>query len=197
MRIPAVLCALLIVGYGQANSAAGKQPNIVFFLSDDHRADFLGCAGHEIVKTPSIDHLAEQGLRFQNAFVTTSICAASRATLFTGLWERSHKYTFGTPPIAFSMIEKSYPRLLREAGYRTGFVGKFGVNAGKGGTDQMFDSFVPLNRNKYWKPQPDGSQRHLTDITGDNAIEFVKSCSPEQPFCLSVREDSTLFPSHR
>lgn len=186
MRVQPALYALMIAACGHVAWSAENQPNIIFFLSDDHRADFLGCAGHEIVKTPSIDSLAKRGIRFENAFVTTSICAASRATLFTGLWERSHKYTFGTPAIAESIIEASYPVVLRASGYRTGFVGKFGVNAGQGGAAKMFDSFVPLNRNKYWKKQPDGSRRHLTDITGDKAIEFVQSCSKDKPFCLSV-----------
>jgi len=167
-------------------AAAADRPNVIFFLSDDHRADFLSCAGHPIVKTPSIDSLAARGVRFSNAFVTTSICAASRATLFTGLWERSHKYTFGTPAIAPEMIDASYPAVLKAAGYRTGFVGKFGVNAGKGGTGRMFDSFVPLNRAPYFKKQPEGSTRHVTDIAGDKAIEFVQSCKPNQSFCLSV-----------
>jgi arylsulfatase A-like enzyme len=166
--------------------AKESPPNIIFFLSDDQRADFLGCAGHPIVKTPNIDTLASQGVRFENAFVTTSICAASRATLFTGLWERSHKYTFGTPPIAKPMIDASYPVQLRKSGYRTGFVGKFGVGVGPGEANRMFDSFVPLNRHPYFKKQADGSQRHLTDIAGDKAIDFVESCSDKQPFCLSV-----------
>jgi arylsulfatase A-like enzyme len=162
-------------------------PNIIFFLSDDHRADFLGCAGHPILKTPTIDQLASQGVRFKNAFVTTSICAASRATLFTGLWERSHKYTFGTPAITPRLVQGSYPRELREAGYRTGFVGKFGVNVGgKAATDTMFDVFLPLNRNPYLKPQPNGPPRHLTDIAGDKAIDFLSQSSKDQPFCLSI-----------
>lgn len=167
-------------------AAAAERPNVIFFLSDDQRADFLGCAGHPIVRTPNVDALASRGTRFKNAFVTTSICAASRATLFTGLWERSHKYTFGTPAIASSMIDASYPAVLKRSGFRTGFVGKFGVNAGPGGTGRMFDSFVPLNRNPYFKKQKDGSLRHLTDITGDRAIEFIDGCSADKAFCLSV-----------
>ena len=79
--------------------ASDGPPNIVFFLSDDHRADLLGCAGHPIVKTPFIDRLAARGVRFANAFVTTSICAASRATILTGKVELTHRYTFGTPPM--------------------------------------------------------------------------------------------------
>jgi len=161
------------------------RPNIIFFLSDDQRADFLGCAGHPILKTPTIDGLAERGVRFENAFVTTSICAASRASIFTGLYERTHKYTFGTPPMAGQFVQISYPVLLRRVGYRTGFVGKFGV-AAVGGGEAMFDWFVPLNRNPYFKKQPDGTLRHLTDIVGDRAIEFLRACRPDQPFCLSV-----------
>ena len=168
------------------DASAAERPNVIFFLSDDQRADFLGCAGHPIVRTPNVDALASRGTRFKNAFVTTAICAASRATLFTGLWERSHKYTFGTPAIASSMIDASYPAVLKRAGFRTGFVGKFGVNAGPGGTGRMFDSFAPLNRNPYFKKQKDGSVRHLTDITGDRAIDFINGCSADKPFCLSV-----------
>ncbi|MDA0589211.1 MAG: sulfatase [Planctomycetota bacterium] len=185
MKIRLFLTAMFLAVVS-SSAVAANRPNVIFFLSDDHRADFLSCAGHPIVKTPVIDSLAEKGVRFENAFVTTSICAASRATLFTGLWERSHKYTFGTPDIAAPMIDASYPAVLKRAGYRTGFVGKFGVSAGPGGTAKMFDSFVPLNRNKYWKKQPDGSLRHLTDITGDKSIEFIESCSANKPFCLSV-----------
>lgn len=182
-----------------AFSNAADRPNVIFFLSDDQRADFLSCAGHPIVKTPHIDKLAAAGVRFENAFVTTSICAASRATLLTGLYERSHKYTFGMPPISAEQIAASYPAVLKQAGYRTGFVGKFGVSVPPQSEQKvMFDSFVPLNRNPYFKPQPDGTKRHLTNITGDKAIEFVESCSSEQPFCLSVSfnashaEDSDL-----
>lgn len=169
-----------------SQSPALRPPNILFFLSDDQRADFLGCAGHPILKTPVIDRLAAGGVRFENAFVTTSICAASRATFFTGLWERTHRFTFGTPPIAEKFVDESYPVLLRKAGYRTGFVGKFGVRVPRGATGRMFDSFVPLGRNPYFKKQPDGSVRHVTEIAGDRAIEFLRGCSQEQPFCLSV-----------
>ena len=106
-------------------------PNIVFILSDDHRWDQMGCAGHEIVRTPNIDRLAADGVRFKNMFVTTSICAASRASIFTGMYERGHRFTFGTKPLAKTLVDSSYPVLLKNAGYRTGFVGKFGVALAK------------------------------------------------------------------
>ena len=180
--------AMLVMARVPAAFASEQRPNIIVFLSDDHRADVLGCAGHPIVKTPNIDRLAATGVRFDNAFVTTSICAASRATFLTGLVERTHRYTFGTPPIATRFCEASYPHRLRALGYRTGFVGKFGVSVSGGETmlDLMFDSFVALGRNPYIKTLPDGSMRHVSDITGDKAIEFIQENSSEAPFCLSV-----------
>jgi arylsulfatase A-like enzyme len=109
-----------------------KRPNIVFLLADDMRWDAMGCAGNPIIKTPNLDALASQGTRFKNAFVTTSICAASRASILTGLYERTHRYTFNTKPITPEHIGISYPVQLRKAGYRTGFVGKFGVGVPPG-----------------------------------------------------------------
>lgn len=163
-----------------------ERPNILFFLSDDQRADFLGCAGHPVLKTPHIDRLAAGGTRFTNACVTTSICAASRASILTGLHERSHRFTFGTPPIAEEHSETSYPAVLRRAGYRTGFVGKFGVAVTPGQETVMFDQFIPLGRNPYHKKQKDGSTRHVSEIAGDHAVAFLKEQDKAQPFCLSV-----------
>ncbi|HVV01810.1 MAG TPA: sulfatase [Verrucomicrobiae bacterium] len=170
-----------------AAESSSQRPNILFILTDDQRWDTMGCAGNKIIHTPEMDRLARDGVRFDNAFVTTAICAASRASIFTGLYERTHRFTFRTPPLAPRFCLASYPALLRRAGYRTGFVGKLGVDLG--GTtnrDAMFDSCVPLHRTPYWKKQPDGSERHLTDIEGDNAIAFIESTSADQPFCLSV-----------
>jgi choline-sulfatase len=182
-----LLITLLLLSAGRATHAASR-PNLIFFLTDDQRNDTLGCAGHPIVKTPVIDQLAQGGVRFANAFVTTSICAASRASLLTGLYERSHRYTFGTPPIAKGHTDRSYPTLLRQAGYRTGFVGKFGVAVTQGTQKAMFDVFEPLGQGRppYFRKQPDGSLRHLTEIVGDHAIKFLKTNTQEQPFCLSV-----------
>src|SRR6516225_8763993 len=72
-----------------------RKPNIVFVLTDDQRWDMMGCAGNPIIVTPHMDALARDGTRFRNMFVTTAICAASRASIFTGLYERTHRYTFG------------------------------------------------------------------------------------------------------
>ena len=178
--------AAMGVGAEAARGAEADRPNVVFFLSDDHRSDLMGCAGHPILKTPTMDRLAENGVRFSHAFVTTSICAASRASILTGLYERTHKFTFGTPPIGADHCAISYPSRLRAAGYRTGFVGKFGVSVAPGWGDKMFDFFKPLNRNPYFKKHADGGSRHVSQIAGDHAIAFLRKQNPQQPFCLSV-----------
>ena len=189
MLLATALCLITVLQLARApmaQAAEQNRPNVIFFLSDDHRAGFLGCAGHPVIRTPVIDRLARNGARFENAFVTTSICAASRATLLTGVVERTHKYTFGTPPLAKEFTTASYPAVLRRAGYRTGFVGKFGVGVQPEATAEMFDSFQPVDRSPYFKPQPDGTLRHETEVDGDKAIEFLRGQPAGQSFCLSV-----------
>lgn len=165
--------------------AASPRPNLLLILTDDQRFDMMGRM-NPTIQTPQMDGLAREGVRFENAFVTTSICAASRASILCGVVERTHQFTFGTPPLAARFTDRSYPALLKAAGYRTGFVGKFGIKVEKGATARMFDFFAPLNRSPYMKKQKDGSLRHLTDIEGDRAVEFLRSVKADQPFCLSV-----------
>ncbi len=183
--IQRITLALILCGTF-SNVQAAPPPNIILIVADDMRYDMLGAAGNRVIQTPNLDALARDGTRFRNMFVTTAICAASRASILTGLYERTHGYTFRNNPIAAKHWRHSYPVLLKQAGYRTGFVGKFGVGVEDGATSQAFDNFAPLDQNPYFKKQADGSQKHLTDIEGDRAIEFVNSCTAKQPFCLSL-----------
>jgi arylsulfatase A-like enzyme len=177
--------ALLVVNCDAQQHQDVQRPNLLLILTDDQRFDMLG-GKHPFLETPHMDLLASQGFRFENAFVTTPICAASRASILTGLVERTHQYTFGTPPLAAELADQSYPTLLRAAGYYTGHVGKFGVNAEPGVTDSMFDTYVPFVAHPYLREQADGSVRHLTDITADSAIQFLRSADPTGPFALTV-----------
>ena len=164
-----------------------QKPNIIFFLVDDQRNESLGCYGHPVIKTPAIDRLAEEGTRFTNMFVTTSICAASRASIFSGVTERTHGYTFGRPVkvVADTLARLSYPVLLKKSGYRTGFYGKFGCEM-EVDKEEMFDEFEAIGGNPYFHEMPDGSLRHETDLCADRAIEFINTQPEGQPFCLSV-----------
>jgi arylsulfatase A-like enzyme len=160
-----------------------KRPNIIFILTDDQRWDMLGCAGNPIISTPNIDQIAKKGCMFTNAFVTTPICAASRASILTGLYERTHQFTFKTPPIKKAYTDISYPYLLKQAGYRTGFVGKFGVKL-EASIDSIFSS-KKISGFPYWK-EVNGKKRYLTDLQGEQAIQFIQESVEKEPFCLSV-----------
>src|SRR5688572_13114766 len=103
--------------------AAEKPLNILLLYADDWRHDTLGCAGNPVVKTPNLDRLAREGVRFTQNRVTTSICGVSRASLFTGQWMARHGNR------AFEMFKtpwaETYPALLRTNGYFTGHIGKW------------------------------------------------------------------------
>ncbi len=188
--MPLVNTLLLLCWLGAFPVQAPEpRPNFLFILTDDQRFDAVGYAGHPIVKTPNIDRLAARGVRFTNSFVTTPICAASRASLLSGKYERRHRYTFGTPPFAASLCASSYPSLLRQAGYRTGLVGKLGVNLAEGQSAQMFDMLQPIGY-PYLRKDSSGNVRHIDQISTDRAIEFLNGQLAKKPFCLSVSFNS-------
>ena len=172
--------------------SADKKPNILFILTDDQRFDNLSCYGNPLFKTPNIDKLADQGTRFTEMFVTTSICATSRASIFSGLNETTHGFTFGKPPLSEKIMDSSYPVLLRKYGYKTGFAGKFGVNLEKNKKKirEMFDVYKPINRNPYHKKMPDGSTRHETELIGDEACKMMEQFK-DGPFCISMSFNAT------
>ena len=108
-------------------AATKKQPNIIMLVTDDHRADAMGCAGNRIIQTPNMDNLAAGGIRFTNAFVTTSICASSRASIFSGQWTARHGIKAFATHFTEEALAQTYPMLLSQAVYRIGFIGKCGV----------------------------------------------------------------------
>jgi len=165
-------------------TAGGERPNIIVLVTDDQRWDALGCMRNPVIHTPNLDRLATDGVLFVNNFCTTSICMVSRASIFTGLYKRSHKVDRFDQPLADPLFAHSYPVVLRDAGYRTGFIGKWGLGGAL--PESAFDYFDGFpGQGKYFHEQ-DGSVVHLTTIMADNAVEFLKGCSRDQPFCLSV-----------
>ena len=109
------LIVILFIRCNNYEKHKEERPNVLFILVDDHRNDVISAAGHPIVKTPTVDKLAKNGIMFSDAFVTTPICAASRASIFTGLYESKHNYTFGRNPIKKEFITsenlKVHPRM--------------------------------------------------------------------------------------
>jgi arylsulfatase A-like enzyme len=167
------------------------RPNIIFILTDDQRWSALGYAGNPLATTPEMDKLAQAGAYFRNAIVTTPICSASRSSIFTGLHERTHKYTFQTGNIRSEYMEVAYPKLLKEAGYYNGFFGKYGVNFLD--REEMFDQVEIFDRNNHFKDYRgyyykmiDGDTVHLTRYTGQKALDFIENVPNDKPFSLSL-----------
>jgi arylsulfatase A-like enzyme len=197
--LPALLC--LLAGFAGASdphpsARQGEEterlarPNIIFILTDDQRFDALGYAGNDIIHTPAMDKLAEEGVYFKNALVTSPICTASRASIFTGLYERTHRYTFQSDQVAEQYMEHSYPMLLQHAGYHTGFIGKFGVRYPE--VEDLFDEYEGFYIGElpeelgYFDKKLDGETVHLTRYTGQKALDFIGSAPGDRPFALSL-----------
>ncbi|MFN0124514.1 MAG: sulfatase [Blastocatellia bacterium] len=177
----AALClSLLFQTHSLSRNPPGRQPNILILYADDWRHDTLGIAGHPIVKTPNIDRLAREGVRFRRAHVTTSICGVSRATLFTGQWMSRH----GNP--AFEMFRtpwaETWPGLLRARGYHTGHIGKW--HNGKFPAEQ-FD-FGRSYAGTHYLKQPDGTTIHVTQKNENDALEFLRTRPADKPFALTL-----------
>ncbi|WP_373524044.1 sulfatase [Aquiflexum sp.] len=186
-----VLSIICILSLGFPGFSQNDQPNIIFILTDDQRWDALGFAGNDLIHTPEMDRLAAEGVFFENAFVTTPICAASRASILTGTYERTHGYTFGQGEIKQPFIDQSYPAVMRKSGYHTGFFGKFGVNySGFEGLFDIGENYDRLDRYKdrrgYFYKTLGMDTVHLTRYTGQKAIEFIRQAPQEKPFMLSL-----------
>ena len=171
------------------SAAPALRPNIVFLLADDLRRDALGCWGNAIVQTPNLDRLAARGVRFDNHFVTTSICNVSRASILGGQYLRRHGIVDFATPFTRAQWRETYPALLRQAGYRTGFIGKFGVgsNAAVKAMSEKFDFWrgLPDQGGLFFDPD-DPTRTHKTARFGGQALEFIRGGDATRPFCLSV-----------
>ncbi len=185
-----VLTSMLCASSTIPNADQRSRPNILFILTDDQRWNALGCMGDKNVLTPNIDRLAKQGVLFKNHFVTTSICCASRASIFTGQYVRRHGIGDFAKPFTSAQWAETYPALLRQQGYRTGFIGKFGVgnDSAVHATAKEFDFWagVPGQGGMYFITPGDSNRVHQTARFGDQALEFLRSQPSTQPFCLSV-----------
>lgn len=181
-----IVMATMMMG-GTSSVLGNERPNIVFFFADDQTTSTLGCYGNSVVQTPNIDSLARRGVRFENAFVSQAICWVSRTTILSGLTGRSYG-TPGNHELARpDGVEILYSDLLRDNGYRTGYFGKWHAKMPKEYRPaDHFDEFEAIGRNPFYKPQPDGTLRHETELIVDRGIDFIQRQDKSKPFALNM-----------
>src|SRR5688572_17668000 len=164
---------------------SARPPNIVFVLVDDMRWDETGAAGHPILETPHMDRLAREGARFLNAFATTPLCSPSRASFLTGQYAHTHGIVDNTARSSHAL--PAFPRDLQQAGYRTGFFGKW--HMGNDATPRPgFTRWVALpGQGEAVDPQlnVDGerlrARGYVTDVLTDYVEQFIQQAG-DRPF---------------
>ena len=202
--LPAAVVALLIatwLGTPELH-AASRRPNVVFILTDNHRAWTLGCYGNKDIRTPHIDRFAQEGTLFTNCFSSNAVCSPTRATYLTGLMPSQHGvhcYLHGgraqVGPQAYNMIRefRTIPRIFAEQGYACGMTGKWhlGDNAKPqegfttwittphGHTTTFYDAEIIEDGKIRKEPQ------YLTEFWTDHAVKFIED-NKERPFFLYV-----------
>src|SRR5579871_443358 len=138
----AVGCLLLAAAACGRTPAVPAHPNVVFVLTDDQRADAISLANAPGIplKTPNIDRLGQEGVYFRNAFVTTSLCSPTRATIQTGVYAHIHGVTNNFTE--FPADVETWPRDLQKAGYETAYVGKYHMGEDNYDPRPGFDYFA-------------------------------------------------------
>ncbi len=210
-----VLWLLIITGFGGCqtkDSETRRRPNILFLMADDQRADAFGFMGNQSIITPHLDTLASDGVVFENAYHVAPICMPSRTSVMTGQYLGTHRSGFDRPTnyiITENEFKTSYPVVLRDNGYFTGFIGKFGFAVGEGekvenNNYQDQNEYMPAHHFDVWNGFPgQGSYfphegtfngyenpwkaTHLTEFMGEQATAFFRKAKDSgKPFCLSI-----------
>ena len=194
MRTP-LLCLLALAGLATAMPAAERKPNFVYVFTDDQRWDALGVVQREQgekgrfpwLRTPNLDRLAAEGIRFRNAFVVNALCAPSRASLVTGQYGHVNGVTNNHTPHPAGNL--SVATLLRPAGYVSGYFGKWhhGNQSGKRPGFDTSASFVGQGKYFDCPIEVDGvatpSQGFVDDVTTDYAAKFIHA-NKDKPFLM-------------
>jgi arylsulfatase A-like enzyme len=191
MRLNPILLALWIAPLAALHAADApvKKPNIVFLLTDDQP---LRAMGHvdPWFHTPHMDRLAKESVVFDNAFVTTSVCAVSRASFFTGQHSVRHGVASFDTPLTAEQMKRSYAGLLREAGYRTAFLGKYAIGHPRSAPRELclpadqFDLWYGFLQSLKYDQMVDGRKRYTTTVMEEKAIGFMRENPKDKPFLL-------------
>lgn len=192
---------------------SNKKPNVLWITGEGVPLKVLSCYGSQLMSTPHIDRIANEGMRFDNSFVTNALCAPSRATLLTGKYSNLNgmlsnpgETTQGvTASSTFDSAQETLPKILRRNGYQTGMVGKWHLPANPGLTGFDYFVFKPnaggpyYDPNHYYRNSRLGSNvieeksypGYITDNVVDFTLEGLKQFT--EPFFMMVQ----LFNDHR
>lgn len=184
--------------------AQTRPRNLVFILGDDHRYDMLGCLGHPFLKTPHLDKMVAGGALLRNAFVTTSLCSPSRASILTGQYAHTHGVLDNVSPLPAAM--RTFPQILQQHGYRTALIGKWHMGGDSDEPRPGFDRWVSFQgQGEYNNPtfNVDGQrgkrQGYVTDMLTEEANRFIGE-NANRPFCLYLGHKAVhadFFPAAR
>lgn len=163
--------------------------NIVFILSDDHRYDYMGFHPNspDFLETPAMDRMAEEGAHLANAFVSTSLCSPSRASILTGQYPFRHSVVDNHNPMpeGTPLVSES----LQEAGYQTGYFGKWHIAGASDNPQPGFDRWVSfLGQGVYYNPtlnvdgERDEYEGYVTDLLTDFTIDWLDEIERDRPF---------------
>jgi N-acetylglucosamine-6-sulfatase len=142
-----------------------KRHNVVVFLVDDQRYDAMGFLGHPFLETPNMNRLAKGGAYFPNAFVTTSLCSPSRASILTGLYAHNHHVVDNYNPLPEGLI--FFPEYLQASGYETAFIGKWHMGGDIDHQQPGFDHWVSFKgQGTYWA-DGHGTSRKVPQVNYD------------------------------
>ena len=162
-------------------------PNIIFIMSDDHAFKAISAYDSALIKTPNIDRLAKEGIRFDRCFCTNAICAPSRAVILTGKYSHLNGVLDNSRP--FDGEQQTLPKLLQQAGYQTAMIGKWHLKSDPTGFDEWL---VLPGQGSYYQPAfrgPEGDtviDGYVTDIITDKSIDFIENRDPDKPFYLML-----------
>lgn len=183
-----ILPLLLLVALLYAcDKKGGVRPNIIFIMSDDHAARAISAYDSSLITTPNIDRLADNGIRFDRCYCTNAICAPSRAVILTGKYSHINGVLDNSRP--FDGEQQTLPKLLQQAGYQTGIVGKWHLKSEPTGFDHWY---VLPGQGQYYRPDfkgPEGMESregYVTDIITDDGIAFIEERDLDKPFFLML-----------
>ncbi len=190
------LGAAALAGPHLVRAQSSRRPNILFVLTDDQRWDAMSCAGNRILKTPHMDRLAAEGVRFSQAFVTNSLCAPSRASILTGLYTHTHGVITNADGPDFRNQtglrpgQITFPMLLRQAGYYTALVGKWHIRSDPEGFDHW--AILP-GQGRYVDPELIVNGARLVfrgnseDVVADQTLQLLRYRPKDKPFCMLMQ----------